>query len=220
MTVSLNLGSHQLQLRAERAVFWAAQSCLLVADVHLGKDQVFRDQGLAVPAGVLQADLRRLSALLEDTRAERLIVLGDWVHAPPHPDDQWPQDIRAWRDSHQSLSLELVQGNHDRALASWLAHWQMTDHLDRLKLAGLTLVHEWDKRLTGPSLSGHLHPGAVIRAGHERLRLPAFLRGGEHLVLPAFGRFTGLMDCPAFPTQATWAIAGDEVIALPAGNRA
>jgi len=220
MTLSLDLGSHALQLCPERAVFWPAQSCVLVADVHLGKDQVFRQQGLAVPAGVLKADLLRLSALLETTGAERLIVLGDWVHAPPQPDDQWPEEIRAWRDDHQSLSLELVQGNHDRALAPWLSYWQMTDHLYRLELDGLTLVHEWDEQLSGPSISGHLHPGAVIRTGHERLRLPAFLRGGNHLVLPAFGRFTGLMNYPAFPTEKTWAIAGDEVIALPVGKRA
>jgi DNA ligase-associated metallophosphoesterase len=219
MTVQTHVGGQSLQLRPERAVFWPAQTAVLVADVHLGKDQVFRRQGLAVPAGVLSADLLRLSTLIEKTRAERLIVLGDWVHAPPRPEDPWPDEIKRWRQRHSSLSLELVQGNHDRSLAPWLADWQMTNHRDRLVLAELVLVHEWHQRLSEPGISGHLHPGVVIRAGHDRLRLPAFLQGGEHLVMPAFGRFTGLMDCTDFPTEKSWAITDKKVMALPPARK-
>jgi DNA ligase-associated metallophosphoesterase len=220
MKATIELGNETLTLHPAHAVVCAEQRAVLVADVHLGKDQVFRNQGVAVPSGVLQSDLARLSALVEETGAERLIVLGDWVHAPPRQGDAWPNEIRAWRGQHRSLSVELVEGNHDRDLSRWLEDWNIVDHGSRIKLGGLTLVHEWHTGLTGPGISGHLHPGAVIRSGHERVRLPAFLKSNDHLVLPAFGRFTGLMDCPAFPAREQWVIAESSVLPLPIRKRA
>ncbi|MFW5816627.1 MAG: ligase-associated DNA damage response endonuclease PdeM [Wenzhouxiangella sp.] len=220
MSAWIELAGHRLELRCERALFWPERKTLLAADVHLGKDQVLRQQGLAVPAGVVGADLRRLDRLLAKTRAERLIILGDLVHAPPRPGDPWPMEIGAWRVRHSALMVGLVQGNHDRALTRWLAEWKIVDHGLLLDLDGLSLVHEWQPGRACPGISGHLHPGAVIHAGHERVRLPAFLLGADHLVLPAFGRFTGLMDRPAFPTEQRWVIAGDRVLSLSPTIRA
>ncbi|MFW6339895.1 MAG: hypothetical protein ACOC0Q_03400, partial [Wenzhouxiangella sp.] len=128
---TIELAGQLLELCPERAVFWPAQRTLLIADVHLGKDQVFRSHGVAVPAGMVAADLERLTDLVDRTGAERLIVLGDWVHAPPGPGEPWPEQIHAWRDRHRALSVELVQGNHDRALATWLTDWSITDHGER-----------------------------------------------------------------------------------------
>jgi len=219
MTEQIKLGHHDLLLYPQRAAFLPSHQTLLVADVHLGKDQVFRRQGVAVPAGVLAADLKRLSELILTTGCERLIVLGDWVHAPPRADDVWPDDIKTWRKKHQALSLELVEGNHDRSLAGWLDDWGMRVHGESLDLDGLLLIHAWQQTLAGPGISGHLHPGASMRAGHERVRLPAFLKAGQHLVLPAFGRFTGLMDCPDFPVEQCWAVAGNRVFFLPRKKR-
>ncbi len=213
----IRLGGHSLQLLPDRAVFWPRQKALLLADAHLGKDQVFRGAGVAVPAGVLATDLARIDALLTNTGAERLIVLGDWVHAPPQGGDDWPAQISAWRASHPHLAIDLVLGNHDRALDAWLAGWNIRAHSVALDLDGLCLVHEWTDAGGLPGLSGHLHPGAVIRHRRERVRLPAFLLGDEHLVLPAFGRFTGLMTATDFPARCRIAIAGERLHELPAG---
>ncbi len=213
---TIQLADQQLELLPDRAAWWPRQRALLLADVHLGKDQVFRRSGLAVPAGVLAADLQRIDALLRSTAAERLIVLGDWVHAPPGADDAWPEQITDWRLSHKALSIDLVLGNHDRALAPWLARWHMGVHRTWLDLDGLRLVHDWTDAPGQAGVSGHLHPGALIKDRRQRLRFPAFLLSETHLVLPAFGRFTGLMTEPDFPTQRCIAIAGEQLIDVTA----
>jgi len=209
------LGGQALELLPERAAFWPAQGALLLADVHLGKDQVFRQSGMAVPAGVLAADLARIDALIEQTRAERLIVLGDWVHASPRADDHWPEQIARWRQAHAQLTINLVLGNHDRALEPWLSAWDMRAHRPWLDLDGLKLVHDWTDAPGQAGVSGHLHPGVVIKSRRQRLRLPAFLLGENHLVLPAFGRFTGLMTETDFPARRRIAIAGERLIEVP-----
>lgn len=213
--IRIQLADQQLELLPERAVFWPRQHTLLLADVHLGKDQVFRRSGVAVPAGVLAADLARIDALLYRTGAERLIVLGDWVHAPPQPGEDWPAQIMTWRASHPTLAIDLVLGNHDRALERWLERWGICGHPTWLDLGGLRLVHEWTDAGGQPGLSGHLHPGALIRHGRQRMRLPAFLLGAQHLILPAFGRFTGLMEHSTFEAEQCWVIAGNQVLPAP-----
>jgi DNA ligase-associated metallophosphoesterase len=209
------LADHALELLPDHAVWWPARETLLVADVHLGKDEVFRRQGLAVPSGVLQQDLERLEILLDETGATRLIILGDLVHAPPRPGDRWPDDIGHWRARHADIDMDLVLGNHDRDLGVWLHQWQIDGHIDRLELDGLCLVHEWTRTLEQPGLSGHFHPGARLRTRREQLRLPAFLLGVDHLILPAFGRFTGLMDTVPFPAKRRFVVAGRRIVELP-----
>ncbi|MEN1728463.1 MAG: ligase-associated DNA damage response endonuclease PdeM [Pseudomonadota bacterium] len=217
--MNLDLAGHSMNLLPDRAVWWPDQSALLVADVHLGKDQVFRRQGLAVPAGVLQQDLDRLDLLLEETEAERLIILGDWIHAPPHVDDDWPDQIGHWRADRSDIEIDLVLGNHDRDLALWLHQWQIDGHEEVLEVDGVLLMHEWRPRLPAPGLSGHLHPGARLKTRREQLMLPAFLldetAGREHLVLPAFGRFTGLMAELSFPWDRRFISTGQRVLPLP-----
>lgn len=211
----IQLGNTELALLPERAAYWPAQKTLLLADMHLGKDQVFRRSGMAVPAGVLAADLGRIDALVDQTGAERLIVLGDWVHAPPRADDAWPEQIAQWRKAHAQLAVDLVLGNHDRSLDAWLAAWKISAHRPWLDLDGLRLVHDWTEAHNLPGVSGHLHPGALLKSRRQRLRLPAFLIGDDHLVLPAFGRFTGLMTETDFPAHRRYAIAGDQLVELP-----
>ena len=75
------LAGERVELHAERALYWPAGATLFVADVHLGKAAAFRAGGIALPRGGTQADLARLAALLARTRARRLVVLGDFLHA-------------------------------------------------------------------------------------------------------------------------------------------
>lgn len=218
-SLAIHLAGHELLLLPDRAVYWPAHRALMLADVHLGKDTVFRRQGLAVPAGVLEQDLARLDGLLSQTRAKRLIVLGDWVHAPPVGDEGWPEQIELWRARHTELQVELVLGNHDRQLDHWLKRWNIAAHKPALEIDGLTLVHEPDDAQGRPGLSGHLHPGIRLRQRRDSLRLPAFLLGAEHLVVPAFGRFTGLMDEVDFPTERSFVTSGKQVYEVPAAAR-
>lgn len=210
----INLAGNRIELLPEGAVWWPAHEALLVADLHLGKDQVFRRHGLAVPSSVLDGELERLDQLLAAHPARELIVLGDLVHAPPEPGEDWPEAILDWRRQHDRLEIGVVIGNHDRALAAQLEAWSMANLGDRHRRDGLDLVHETSLERPGPGLSGHVHPVARIRSGPEHIRLPVFARRDQHLILPAFGRFTGGRDLGKHPQWQCLAAAGHRVVAL------
>ena len=217
--MNIQLAGEAIELLPERAAWWPARRTAVVADVHLGKDQVFRRSGVAIPSSVLDAELAALDRAIERTGCERLLVLGDWVHAPPVGDEAWPGVIGEWRRRRRQLAIDLVLGNHDRELTPWLAEWRIQWHEEPLINNGLYLVHEVNCEPPPTGMSGHLHPVAWLRSGREKLRFPAFARRAEHLVLPAFGRFTGGFDGLDRPEWTLYAAAGHRVVELSHAGR-
>src|SRR3954452_24919812 len=79
--LSVSLAGESVELHADRALFHPRTTTLYVADVHLGKTAAFRAAGVPLPAGTTASNLERLGRLVARTGAERLIVLGDFLHA-------------------------------------------------------------------------------------------------------------------------------------------
>src|SRR5918993_703996 len=190
MPISLPLvvGGEHLVALADRALYWPARRRLLLADLHLGKGDVFRRAGIAVPSGGTAHDLARIDALLDATGASELLVLGDIVHGPV-PEAAWRTQWLAWRAARAALRVGVVAGNHDRALrGADLA----LDLLPPVVHDGaLVLRHDPIATPDGVVLAGHLHPCFGV-PGMTR-RWPGFWwreRTGL-LVLPAFSAFTG-----------------------------
>lgn len=211
----IHLLDQELELLPQRAVWWPERRALVIADVHLGKDHVFRRAGVAIPGAVLDGELAALDQLLAARPARQLIVLGDWVHAPPDADAVWPNRIVQWRRRHAALRIRLVPGNHDRRRTAWLQEWEIEEETDPFEISGLKLTHEVNDEKLPPGLSGHLHPMARLRIGADRARLPAFAHQLDHLILPAFGRFTGGFDGLDPRQWQLHVIAGDCIRALP-----
>jgi DNA ligase-associated metallophosphoesterase len=208
MTHDVVVAGERLVLHAQRAMYWAARRMLLVSDVHFGKGAVFRRAGIAVPSGDTDDDLARLDALIGEFAPARLLILGDLVHGAATGRSAWVERVRAWRRSHAELEVTLVAGNHDRHFD--VASLGIDVVPDRLDVAPFVLSHHPHAQVAGYTLAGHVHPGAVIRDGWRRHRLPAFVFDRDVGMLPAFGSLTGLHVVEAAP--------GREIIAVtPAG---
>ncbi|MEW6695325.1 MAG: ligase-associated DNA damage response endonuclease PdeM [Pseudomonadota bacterium] len=210
-----------LWLLPERALWWPAGATLFVADVHLGKAAAFRAAGLPVPGGTTQDNLQRLGALLTRHRAQRLVVLGDWLHARSGRTAAVLDALLAWRQAHAGLACVLVRGNHDGRAG------------DPPRVLEMTVVDEpwpcgpWQcrhappppddppgahERAEGIALCGHVHPVCVLHGpARERLRLPCFVLTRQALWLPAFGAFTGGHAVPAAPGRVRCAVLDDAV---------
>lgn len=92
---------------------------LLVADVHAGIEAGLRyERGVELDS---RADTRRdqLCALIDETAAERLVVLGDLAHRIGQPQGEERSElatlIRAITDR---VPMTLVEGNHDSGVAA------------------------------------------------------------------------------------------------------
>lgn len=177
MTAFTFHGQHLIALPSG-ALHWPAQDALLVADLHLGKsERMARRGGALLPPYETQATLDRLIADLHSTATGRLVALGDSFDDDAAASALSP-DARATLDKITARRETLwITGNHDP---------QAPGRPD-LTLSGLTLRHI---AAQGPDISGHYHPKITL-AGR---RLPAFLIGSDHVILPAYGAYTGGLD--------------------------
>ena len=224
--LTIVVAGEPVELLGDRALYWPARQRLLIADLHLGKGDVFRQAGIALPSGGTAADLSRLAALIARTRASSLWILGDLLHGHL-TDTAWRQPWEQFRAAHADLAIALVSGNHDRAVRG--AGLDIERLPDRVSDGRFMLSHappDGNKRPRGDQppderqvdetgqggfgICGHLHP--VVRVPGFRGRFPAFVVHDDHLVLPAFSLFTGgwLESRPC----RRYACLGGELIAL------
>lgn len=190
--LSVEVGGGRLQLLAERAAYLADERTLLVADVHVGKDASFRGLGVPVPRGATESTLDRLGRVIAATQAQRLIVLGDFLHSARARSPATLAALARWRESHAALAITLLRGNHDAHAGDPPATLCIEVCDAPLALGPYQLVHEPAPRDEGYVLAGHVHPCAIVAGrGFDRLRLPCFHFGARVGVLPAFGDFTG-----------------------------
>lgn len=210
------LCGERVRLHPERALHWPSGDALFVADVHLGKAASFRAGGVPLPRGSTQADLTRLSSLLERTGAGRLVVLGDFLHARAGRVAALDASFKAWRATQSAVDMVLVRGNHDDRAGDPPPDWGIDIVDEPHLLAPFIACHMPMTPPTGYALCGHLHPGVHLRGTADAERLPCFVLGARRAILPAFGSFTGLATVSAAAGERLIAVAGSQLFPLPA----
>jgi DNA ligase-associated metallophosphoesterase len=196
----------RLTLLPERGIWWAARRTVLVADVHFGKEDIWRRHGIAIPAGSNAADFERLARLITTLRALRCIVLGDFVHGRLESGDACSKDLARFRARTAATEFEVVAGNHDRAAtmpaAEGAVRWH---HAAAVEMPPFVLAHD---PAESPSenafaLAGHVHPVARLGEGKRALRVPVFWQ-----------RRRSLVPVRTAPGECLYAVAGERMIPL------
>lgn len=216
---SINLAGQQLFLLPGRAVWWPNQATLFIADVHFGKEATFRAAAIPVPDQTARL-LQRLSGMIGSTSTQRLIVLGDLIHARRGRCPQTFDQISRWRNANlQHLEILLVRGNHDAAAGDPPDEWHIHCIPDPSPLTPFSLNHFPPADTQAPTLCGHLHPVVRLRGpARDSLRLPCFLQTAQTLVLPAFSTFVDGKIAIITPQDTVFAIVDDEVISIPGSS--
>ncbi len=212
---TIALFGQQVSLLPQRLVFWHEHHMLILADPHFGKAAAFRRSGIAIPAGTSAHDLQRLHEAIDATGAASVLILGDLMHAPGLSRPDLKARIRRWRNERSDIEWLLVRGNHDRSGDAMVADFGFRQVVDELTLPPFTFVHQADLRSDSYVLSGHLHPAVHVSGpGGQRERLPCFVVGREHAILPAFGSFTGHATRRPRTGERIYAIADEQVVML------
>ena len=183
------IADETMQLLGEKAIHLPEHDMLLIADLHLGKVEHFRKNGIGIPTGASEKDFGKIKSLVKSVNAEKVVFLGDLFHS--HFNNAWYgfQDLLKELDEY---SFYLVVGNHDIMEEEKYAQLNV---MHQIEIGNLILTHEpMDVMVEGKyNLCGHIHPGVRLRGkGRQNLRLPCFYFGAFTGILPAFGSFTGM----------------------------
>lgn len=220
----ISLAGHDVVLHPSGGACLTAERILLIADAHIGKAVSFRKLGVPVPRGTTTETLEKLSGALQDTGAQRVVFLGDFLHAASSHAPGTLAALAAWRERHAKLALTLVRGNHDDRAGDPPASLGF-DVVDEPLLVGPFALCHHPRPMPGHYvLAGHWHPCISVGGrAFERLRLPCFWLGDDSGqlpqqavgVLPAFGSFTGMHRIEPRQGDRIFPIAQDKVRALP-----
>ena len=192
LRIEIEVAGEKLKLLWQKAIWIPGRKTLLAADLHFGKINHFRKAGIPVPARANDKNTETLIDLLNQTRPDRVIFLGDLFHS--HYNEEWAvlgQILKHF----STCSFELVRGNHDILSQRQYERYRIFVHETGLKIGKLFLTHE--PMETAPqddyNLAAHLHPGVRLYGkGKQALTLPCFYFGKDQGIMPAFGSFTGL----------------------------
>lgn len=215
-SIESELAGELVRLFADRAIFWLRERTLFIADPHFGKGTTFRRFGLAVPDDTSR-ELERLSNLLSATGASRLIILGDFLHARAGSTDHLFKQLIDWRSRHASVTMTLIEGNHDRAADPLPAELHFETETTPIDLGPFNCRHEPERSSAKHVLAGHVHPAISIRDRNgTSLRGPCFWVQPCMTVLPAFGSFTGTGIIQPADGDRVFIVGEGSIFSLPA----
>jgi uncharacterized protein len=209
--MTIDLCGEVLELLPQKAIYWKRERALLMADLHLGKVNHFRKSGIPVPSKANEKNLELIVELIESTHPARVIFLGDLFHS--HYNPEW--EVFGELVKHfQSISFELVLGNHDMLSKVQYARKGIT-LCNELRLHPFIFTHhpleDMDESLY--NLAGHIHPGATLHGkARQSVTLPCFYFGKQQGILPAFGMFTGLARIKPKVDDGVYIIAENTVL--------
>lgn len=214
---ALTLNGIDLFARPSGALWWPEVRLLCVSDLHLAKSgRIARRGGALLPPYETVETLDRLAREIRALDPVRIVCLGDSF------DDDTGADTLSDEEAGTLLALIAgrdwiwIAGNHDPAPLVLPG-----SHRTDLRQDRLVFRHAAQAGPVDGEISGHFHPKISLDLGGRRLRRACFLSDATRIILPAFGAYTGGLDCehPAltglFGTDAIAVLTGSPSVRVP-----
>lgn len=168
-------------------LYWPARRALLLADLHLEKGSWFARTGQMLPPYDSDATLGVIERMIGLVDPAEIWCLGDSFH-----DEEGPGRLDALARERLDRMARgrvwtWVVGNHD-AIPQAL---YVGDIVPEARVDGVILRHESGQQESEPEISGHFHPKWSVRSRGRSISRRCFVMGGNRLILPAAGAFTG-----------------------------
>lgn len=210
MALSISIHDEIFTLDPSGAMFWEAQSMLLIADVHLGKVTHFRKHGAAIPKAASFENLEKLTRVVNHFQPKVVCFLGDLFHSVQNT--EW-DDFVKWVD-YTVANIMLISGNHD-VIPSYLFEDIYIEVLQEKKIGAFLLTHHPTEHETLFNFCGHVHPGVFLKgAGRQKIRLACFFKTKNQLIFPAFGNFTGKHTLTPSKEDDVFVLADGDVVCV------
>lgn len=211
--IQLPLNNSVFTLLPEKVVYKEDEQLLIIADVHLGKATHFRKEGIYMPSKAHADDYENLRQLFHKLHPRKVYFLGDLFHSKLN--SEWAV-FAALIKEFDSIAFTLIKGNHDIMDEALFAGLNIVVVNEVLEEGGFIYSH---MPVPTPddaiNIVGHIHPGIFLSGkARQSVRLPCYHLCGNTLLLPAFGKLTGLYMIDCKKDDRVFAVLPSEVIEI------
>lgn len=212
--LKVSVRGEEVVLLGEKCLLWPGQGLLVISDFHLGKSDHFRKNGIPMPGNMIDRELDRIRSLVETYRPAEVLFLGDLFHSVYNR--SWERVVDFFNlDSDTVYSL--VEGNHDIMDDEHYQRAGIVHHGLVYEKGPLLFAHDRIDNLPDElyGVFGHIHPGVRLQGrGRQNMTLPCFCFREDHLLMPAFGAFTGLAKIKPAESDEIYVVIEGEVVRL------
>ena len=143
------------------------EKTLVIADLHIGFESELYHSGISIPSQIHKME-HRIEKLIKQTKAKRLIILGDLKHQVPGTSYQELQEIPEFlKCLSDKVEVIIVKGNHDADLEK-ITNVKITSAKGiKIGKYGFVHGHAWfSARLLDCEylIIGHVHPAVEFNA--------------------------------------------------------
>ncbi|MEM7241040.1 MAG: ligase-associated DNA damage response endonuclease PdeM [Pseudomonadota bacterium] len=213
---AFKLGQAQLEALETGCLWWAGERLLCVSDMHLGKASRFaRRTGGLLPPFETHETLARLAQEIARFDPETVICLGDSFDDLQALDEVEETDLKSLMALMAGREWIWIEGNHE-AGPTEISGTHLKEYARR-DIVFRHIYHPDD----APQISGHYHPKGRLSAGAAGRSAPCFVLDKAHMIMPAFGTYTGGLKVsdPAIQAittnQAIGVMTGQKTLSAP-----
>ncbi|MEL6533255.1 MAG: ligase-associated DNA damage response endonuclease PdeM [Pseudomonadota bacterium] len=189
-TLALTFANTQLLALPSGALYWPDEALLCVSDLHLGKsERMARRGGALLPPYEGRETLDKLARDIAATTPSTVVCLGDSFDDARAADALEPALLDALGVLMAGRDWIWIEGNHEAGPVAIPGR-----HLLAFRRAGLVFRHIAEDKENG-EISGHYHPKARVETRAGAISRRCFLKDARRLIMPAYGAFTGSLDC-------------------------
>ncbi len=170
----------------------------VMADFHLGFEDVMASRGLSLPRIQKKYIFSLLENIFEKYSPKKMVIVGDLKHEfSKNMPQEWDEIEEIIDYITANSELILIRGNHDNYLRTILSRRGLKLH-NHYRIGKFMFIHGHKKfDLGGDSVvvMGHEHPSVSIRDDvFAVMKIPCFLVSREIIVLPAVSPYASGND--------------------------
>jgi putative SbcD/Mre11-related phosphoesterase len=182
------------------ALYIKKQKILVIADIHIGFEEMLNKKGILIPRHQLKDAVDRLDGIFLRCKPRIIVINGDLKHEFGDISEQ------EWRDTLKIIDylsskgkLILVKGNHDTVLGP-ISKKRNIELVEKYAAGDVLIAHGdeliKDKDMIGIKtiIIGHEHPAVTLKEDGREEKYKCFLKGkwkGKNLiVMPSMNTVT------------------------------
>lgn len=157
------------------ALYISEEKILVIADLHCGIEHSIYKSGISVPSQTKKIE-EKIVKLIKQTKAKKLIILGDVKHEVPGTSKQELKEIPAFlRDISKKVKIIICRGNHDSNIQDMVPKVVKVHGTGGFKIGKYGFLHgqAWmDKKLLECEylITAHVHPAIEFTTNKIRMR--------------------------------------------------